>query len=1004
MTTIRRIYVYTVCLISLQWAAFSIKSLMDAALRWALVGQRSDLGDLVFPLAVVIVGTPVFLGHWLWAQWQVNRDPDERASLIRQIYLALTQALLTAYLAVAIYAGIDGILRLALLLIAPDMLRYTFGDLPTARAFALADFLSSLPTLAVTLGLWLYHRWVSARDEAGRPAATGSVSKGLDYLISLGFSILGGGLLAGGIFGLQVALYRLPGERMLAGFSASAGLLAAGAALWAVHERFVRRSPGLQAGYKRLLRGLGLQAFSLAGLILTAAGLVGIQEWILHRLGDLTATGLPDSLAQLTTGLALLVYHEIALRRFLGSAFRNPMRTSYAFIANLVGLVTAMSGSLAFLIWLFDGFRITPATDGAARLLPGFLIWLYFEWELRPVQSTARWLFHQLYSLLGWLVAAIGLGLFQSWLMGWLASNGADLEDALAGMLTGLWVLGYYELRVRQRQPEEGLQVRWLIAWLAHGLGVFLAVVGAVNSLGWLFHPRLLSRFPFPEAAALLLPGAVLWLYFQRVQRTVQSKNVPILTRLSVYTFSGLGVGLAAFGLVGVQEWLFGRITGETITPLHDALAALVTGLPVWLYFWRRAGRLFASRAPSEQKSDLRKAYLFLIIYLTVNTAVLIIGLLLNGLFLNLFGIPTQGGLGLLLAVLIAAVVLWVYHAWVLNGDIRQAGETSRQGNMQRLYWYLVAAVGLLAGVIGAAGSLGALLRLLAEVIEGSGFPTALRAQLAASLAACLAGLPVWASAWFPAQRLAVQLHESGLAMRRSILRKAYLYVYLLGATLAVLIFAIRTVFQLLSTLFGLSAGASLLAQIGESLAFTLIGSILWIYHMWVLRGDARLEKQEKATQAELNAETQAQALADLRQKWASYPVAIVDDPAGQFAAPLVAELTRQLPYLTVYVVDSRLQPKVSAEASPQSKPPLPGMIIAPWSAALPGSPLNESSAVKWIVPTEQQGLRWVGAIPSAITAAYIVQIVRQSLPPAPPPEAGKAVGEEPAAPAQNDV
>jgi hypothetical protein len=239
--------------------------------------------------------------------------------------------------------------------------------------------------------------------------------------------------------------------------------------------------------------------------------------------------------------------------------------------------------------------------------------------------------------------------------------------------------------------------------------------------------------------------------------------------------------------------------------------------------------------------------------------------------------------------------------------------------------------------------------------------------------------------------------------MRRSLLRKAYLYVYLLGATLAVLIFAIRTVFQLLSTRFGLSAGASLLAQIGESLAFTLIGSILWIYHMWVLRGDARLEKQEKAVQAELNAEAQAQAFADLRQKWAGYPIAIVDDPTGQFAAPLVTELTRQLPYLSVQMVDSRLQPLERVESSPQSELQPPGMILAPWSAALPGSPLSESSAVKLIVPTEQQGLRWVGAIPSAITAAYIVQIVRQSLPPA-PPQANEAVRDEPAAPAQNDV
>lgn len=987
MTTIRRIYLYTVCFISLQWAAISIKSLMDATLRWLLTVQRSSLGELVFPLAVILVGLPVFAGHWLWAQWLSRRDPGEASSLARQLYLALSVALLTAYSAVAVYSGIEALMRLILVVAAPELLASAFTALPQARALSLADLLSSLPTLAATLGLWLYHRQVQARDEQSLSTPAARTSDLLGFLVSLAFTATGAALVAGGLYTLQDTLLSMARERSLQGLSIAVGMLAAGGALFVLHERLLARQPGVQAGYKRILRSLVWQVFSLAGLVLSAAGLVTIQTWLFHRLSGRVGTDLPTGISLLTTGLLLFIYHERSLRRHPGEQLRNRGRYVSAGAANLAGLVMGIVGAINLLDWLFSlpGGGTSRIPDDAAAFLPGLLIWLYYEEELLPVRGAWRWWQALAYSLPGLVISAAGLGRLQAWMMSGLSRTSFSLGDALAWLLTGGAILVYYEHSLHKRQPEGSPQARWLAAWLVYCYSAAVAIFGLNATLRMIFIP---GRAGFDEVANGLLTGVVLGLYYQWVMGKFNERRIALLVRLSVYAFSGLGVLLTAFGLVGVGEWLFGYLTGERLIFLPDALAALVAGLPTWLYFWRWAGRLFFSMEPAERKSDLRKLYLYLVVYLAVNTAVITGGLLLNGMFLNLFDVPTQGGLGLLLAILIASTCLWVYHDLTLRGDIRLAGETALQGSMQRLYWYIVAGTGLLATVLGAAGSLGALLRLLAVTLESGGAPIELRQQLAASLAAFLAGLPVWLTAWIPAQRAARGTDEAAAPMRRSFLRKAYLYLTLLFATLSVLVFAVRLVWQLLTALFGLFEGVSVLAEIGESIGFTVIGAILWAYHMWVLRGDGRLEMLEKAGAAEKAESDNTQALETLRRIWAEYVIVVVDDGSGQFGRIVAGEIARQLPHLNVRVVGlPAVEADNSEEAHPSADDTLPenlglaSLITAPWTEAGPGSPVALSETHKLVVPVEREGMQWVGVRGADISPTAIVHALRQALP-----------------------
>ena len=467
--------------------------------------------------------------------------------------------------------------------------------------------------------------------------------------------------------------------------------------------------------------------------------------------------------------------------------------------------------------------------------------------------------------------------------------------------------------------------------------------------------------------------------------------------------FSAGGAGLGALGLIGVQEWLFARLGGPGVFQLPDALAWLIAGLLLWLYFWRWAGRLFASRFADERQSDLRKAYLYLIISVSVITAITTIALLVNGALRAWLGLTTGGSLGLSLAIIIAAVALWAYHAIVLRGDIAAAGESALQAGMQRLYWYVVAALGLAAFVVGISGELSVALRWLALAFRAD---DTLKEQFAAFTAAFVAGLPVWLLAWTPAQRTAGQPGPAGLASRRSILRKAYLYFYLLVAVVVTLSSAVRVVYELLNALFGLFGGGNVLADIAQSIGFTVISSAVWLYHGWVLRGDSRRAKQDKGLEADEQSKAKEQTVSQLASDWARFPVAVVDGGDGAFGRLALAALKSQLPYLTVIPIGLTPEAGAAMGADPATGPDqllltASACLLVVASTVLAAGPVAASPAPKIVAPVSAPGIQWAGVAPNvdlglevAHTVWQAIQAIQaQAARPAPAPVASGANG-----------
>jgi len=83
MRTIRRLYFYAVTLISLEVVVWGVINLLRTIFSSQLVNTADVLAQA---LALVLVGVPIFLFHWLWTQRAAINDEEERTASLRAIF------------------------------------------------------------------------------------------------------------------------------------------------------------------------------------------------------------------------------------------------------------------------------------------------------------------------------------------------------------------------------------------------------------------------------------------------------------------------------------------------------------------------------------------------------------------------------------------------------------------------------------------------------------------------------------------------------------------------------------------------------------------------------------------------------------------------------------------------------------------------------------------------------------------------------------------------------
>jgi hypothetical protein len=442
-----------------------------------------------------------------------------------------------------------------------------------------------------------------------------------------------------------------------------------------------------------------------------------------------------------------------------------------------------------------------------------------------------------------------------------------------------------------------------------------------------------------------LLVAAYFWNILGREWRSLpNAENFAEIRRLYRYLWLLYSLLMAVFGAQQLIRFIFfvpSQVVGIVgRATFVNGLALLLVGTPIWLYTWRLCQTALSE--PGERTSTLRLAVLYLLALGAVIAVLAAGGNLLFHIFNRLLGegsswtdfIQSIGG-PLSIGIPLAAV--WAYYGGWLSRHIDSVAEGTQREALKRPYFYILSLIGLVAAFIGAA----LLIRLIIDLglgreFVGNGF---VRERAAGALATLLVGLPLWLASWLPNERQARAEGESGLHARRSIVRRAYLYLALFASVIGGMAAAVALVFQLLSALLTGNAPGDFLSTVLNSLQLLVLFVIVLLYHLAALRRDGASKAEAPMAQTE------------------QYPVLVIEPAQGGFAEQARLALAKQSTRILVSVMAASGQVPENTDYQ---------AVILPSSVAFnPPESLKEwligFTGKRIIVPDEAEGAFLVG-------------------------------------------
>jgi len=435
--------------------------------------------------------------------------------------------------------------------------------------------------------------------------------------------------------------------------------------------------------------------------------------------------------------------------------------------------------------------------------------------------------------------------------------------------------------------------------------------------------------------------------------------------RLYNYLWMLYSLALVVFGSQQLLNSLFSLagavgVMGRVL--IANGISMLLVGTPIWVFTWTLIQRSLFE--PPEALSTLRLVILY---GLTLAGAITVLGAsgtLAYQILRFLLGEDMPAAtllsrVGSPFSLALPFGVVWLYYRRALDAGIRtltltgpeatpaelQAAEL-RAASLRRVYHYVLSLLGLGATFMG----LHLLLTFLIDSLVGGQavFGSALRDNLAASLAALVVGLPLWLLAWRPLLREAALPGEMGDHARRSTLRKGYLFLVLFVAVIGLMFSAGAVLFQLLSALLG-DPPPDLLAGTLRLVEVMLLFALLLGYHWQTLRADNRLAERA------------------LARAHAQFPVLVLAPDNGEFANHLVVALQREAAELPVAAhLYSQGAPDETLSAARAVI--LPGELLAKPSEAM-RLWLQGFNGARLVVPTSAPGWHWIFGSGRTLTA-----------------------------------
>jgi hypothetical protein len=395
MKSIRRLYFYLVALISIEVVLWGLVGLLRSIVDETISGGADALAQA---LALILVGVPIFLVHWLWAQRSSARDEEEKTATIR-----------AAFFYAILLGTLIPVAQNLLSFIDRSLVQVTgLGVERAFRAFSeqtLADnLIAIIMNGIVALYFWniLRSEWATLSDRENFTEVR-RLYRYIWMLYGLLLTIFGAQQI------LRFLLY-IPGDVLgdLGREVAVNGvaLLLVGTPIWAYSLRVIQDSLADPAEMRSTLRLGILYLLALGGVItvITTAFLVinttlsvllgqelSFNEFI-REVGGPVSIGVPLGL--------VWAYYGYWLKRHIESV-GDPVRQAamkrlYNYVLSLMGLVVAFTGVTSLFRFIIDmligpGMLLTDTTRGTltasiASILVGLPLWLMM-W--RPMQAEA---------------------------------------------------------------------------------------------------------------------------------------------------------------------------------------------------------------------------------------------------------------------------------------------------------------------------------------------------------------------------------------------------------------------------------------------------------------------------------------------------------------------------------------------------------------------------------------------------------------------------------------
>ncbi len=538
-----------------------------------------------------------------------------------------------------------------------------------------------------------------------------------------------------------------------------------------------------------------------------------------------------------------------------------------------------------------------------------------------------------------------------------VGGGAVPLAQALALILVGLPILLFHWLwaqRAAAREEEERTSSLRAMFFHAVLIGTLIPVV---QNLLALIDRGLLQITHLTVARALLggtqsMPdnliaiamNGIVALYFWSILRAEwkslpEKENFSDVRRLYRYVWVLYSLLMTIFGAQQVLDYIFfvpGGVLGElTSETLINGAALLLVGTPVWFYTWRLVQTSLVDSV--ERESKLRLGFLYLLalggVITVLTTAAVLVDVILRrilGTALSTSDFIHQIGGPLSIGVPLAAV--WAYYGHWLNLHIDSIGDAIRQAGLKRVYRYVLSALGLGASFVGVA----ILIKFIIDLLTGGSLTLddSLRSRLAGAISLIAAWLPLWLITWKPLQQEVAGKDELSDHARRSLVRRAYLYLALFAGVIGGMASAVALVFRLLEAVLTGTTDSSFLTTVLNDFQLLVLFVILLIYHLNILRGDG------------------ASSADALTAKQGGFPVLVVDSGNG-FGEAVKAALEKYAPGSPAILTKPAEKPQGSFKAA----------ILSGSLAVAAPEWLRSFEGIRIIVPDEAQGILWAGGI-----------------------------------------